>query len=508
MENLGYFLLPFTNVDMLLLTLIGVLSGIWVGAIPGLSVTMATALLISFTFSWELNNALALMCGVYVGGNFGGAITAILLNIPGAPPAIATGIDGYPIAKRGEAGKAIGLCLTLSVFAGMVGIMILAIAAPVIANFALKFAPRDFFLLAIMGLLLVGSLGNNDTIKGVIAGALGILVSMIGMDNSTGELRYTFGNVYLMGGVNFVCAMIGLFGTSEALMQFRATTSVNMKQNLTKVIPDFKMFKKYLPLSLRSSLIGVWIGALPGTGGDVAALLAYDQARRTIRNPEYPFGEGAFEGVVAPESANKGAIAGAFIPMLTLGIPGDSVTAIIIGALYIHGLKPGPMLMIETPHLFWMIVSLLTLSYFFLMILGIASIKPFTRIIETPKSIIMPIVIILSVIGTYAIQNSLADVYFMIFFGIVGYLLRLNGYPVGPIVLGIILGPLLDSNYRRAMQAADDQILRFISSLVSNPISLIIMLVIVFLIISQTKWYRKLRDKNDNASWEAPDVSA
>lgn len=507
MENLSYFLLPFTSIEMLLLTAVGVLSGIWVGAIPGLSVTMATALLISFTFSWELNNALALMCGVYVGGNFGGAITAILLNIPGAPPAIATGIDGYPIAKRGEAGKAIGLCLMLSIFAGAVGVCILGVAAPILGKFALKFAPRDFFLLAIMGLLLVGSLGGGDPVKGIIAGAIGVLISMIGMDNSTGELRYTFGNIHLMGGVNFVCAMIGLFGVSEALTQFRGSTSGGIKQNLTKIIPDFSMFKKYLPLSLRSSLIGVWIGALPGTGGDVAALLAYDQARRTTKHPEYPFGEGAFEGVVAPESANKGSIAGAFIPMLTLGIPGDSVTAIIIGALYIHGLKPGPMLMIETPHLFWMIVCLLALSYFFLMLLGILSIKPFAKIIEIPKSIIMPIVIILSVVGTYAIQNSLADIYFMIFFGVIGYLLRLSGYPVGPIVLGIILGPLLDSNYRRAMQASDNMIPKFLSSLVTNPISLVITLVIIYLVVSQTTWYQKLRGKKNDIV-EIPDVGA
>ena len=216
----------------------GVFAGIWVGAIPGLSGTMAVSLLISFTFSWELNNALALMCGVFVGAVYGGAITAILLNIPGAPAAIATGMEGYPLAQRGEAGKAIGLCTTVSLFAGMVGVAVLACAAPIIANFALKFSPRDFFLLALMGILLIGSIGGGDPIKGIMAGTIGILISMVGMDPSTGELRYTFGNLNLMAGISFVTAMIGLFGISEALTQFRGGGETPPKQNLSKIVPD------------------------------------------------------------------------------------------------------------------------------------------------------------------------------------------------------------------------------------------------------------------------------
>jgi putative tricarboxylic transport membrane protein len=472
----------------------GVLAGIWVGAIPGLSGTMAVSLLISFTFSWELNNALAVMCGVFVGAVYGGSITAILLNIPGAPAAIATGMDGYPLAQKGLAGKAIGLCTTVSFFASMVGVVVLAVAAPVIANFALKFSPRDFFLLAAMGILLIGSIGGGDPIKGIMAGTVGILISMVGMDPSTGELRYTFGSLNLMAGISFVTAMIGLFGVSEALTQFRDPGSKSPKQNLTKIVPDWATFKKYLPLALRSSAIGVFIGALPGTGGDVAALLAYDQAKRSIRNPEVPFGQGALEGIVAPETANKGAIGGAFIPMLTLGIPGDAITAIMIGALYIHGLRPGPMLMIETPHLFWMIVSMLTVSSVALFVLGLLSVRPFSKIIEIPKSVIMPVVIILSVIGTYAIQNSVVDIFYMIGFGMAGYFMRLYGYPTGPMVLGIILGPLLDANYRRAMQAAENQMLPFLSGFITSPISLFLTLSIVFMLFSQSKTYRKLRN--------------
>ena len=477
----------------MLLLWAGVGAGIWVGAIPGLSGTMAVSLLISFTFSWQVNNALALMCGVFVGAVYGGAITAILLNIPGAPAAIATGMEGYPLAQRGQAGKAIGLCTTVSLFAGMVGVAVLAVAAPIIANFALMFSPRDFFLLACMGILLIGSIGGGDPIKGVMAGTVGVLISMVGMDPSTGELRYTFNNLHLMAGISFVTAMIGLFGVSEALTQFRDAGAPSPKQDLKKVVPDFATFKKYLPLGLRSSLLGVFIGALPGTGGDVAALLAYDQAKRTTKNPSAPFGHGALEGIVAPETANKGAIGGAFIPMLTLGIPGDAITAIMIGALFIHGLKPGPMLMIETPHLFWMIVSMLFIAMVALFVLGLISVRPFSKIIEVPKSIIMPIVIILSVIGTYAIQNSVVDVFYMLGFGVLGYFMRLYGYPTGPMVLGLILGPMLDSNYRRAMQGAEDQIVPFITGFFTSPISLFLTVVIFFLLFSQSKTYKKLR---------------
>lgn len=489
------FLIPFFNPSMIVLVALGVFSGLWVGAIPGLSVTMAASLLISFTFSWQLNNALALICGVFVGGVYGGAITAILINIPGAPAAIATCFDGYPLAQKGEAGRTIGLVTTVSVFAGLLGVAVLMVAAPIVANFALQFAPRDYFLLALMGLLLIGSIGGGDPIKGVMAGAMGVLFSMVGMDPSTGEMRYTFDNVHLMAGISFVTAMIGLFGVSEVLTQLRDLSQKTAKQKLDKIIPDMKTFFKYLPLALRSGLLGVWIGALPGTGGDVAALLAYDQAKRTVKNPSAPFGQGAIEGVIAPESANKGAIGGAFIPMLTLGIPGDAVTAIIIGALFIHGLKPGPMLMVETPHLFWLIVSLLIFANIALLVIGLSSVRVFSKLVDVPKQIVLPVVIILSVVGTYAIQNSLGDIFWMIGFGVLGYFMRCYGFTTAPMVLGIILGPLLDSNYRRAMQSAGDELAPFLMDFVTNPLTLFLTLAIFYLIISQTPWYLRMRGK-------------
>ena len=472
---------------LLMLTAAGTFAGIYVGAIPGLSVTMAVSILISFTFSWDVNSALALMVGVYCGGVYGGSRTAILLNIPGAPAAIATAFDGFPLAERGEAGRAIGVSTIVSVMGGFIGIAVLALAAPKVAEFALKFAPRDYLLLAVMGLLLVGSLSGESLAKGIFAGAFGVILGLVGMDPLTATGRFTFGTVSLLGGVHFVIAMIGFFGVAEALVQLHHINTKPIKQDVTKIMPSWSVIAKYIPLSIRTSFIGVIIGALPGTGGDIAALLAYDHAKRTVKNPSRKFGEGAYEGLIAPESANNAAIGGAYIPMLTLGIPGDAVTAVFIGALFIHGLKPGPMLMIETPHLFWFTVGNLALANCFLLIFGLTGIRIFAKMVELRKGILIPAIIVLSVVGTYAIKNSLTDVYWMIGFGIFGYFLKMYGFQVGPIILGVILGPLMDESYRQSIMAARNHFPTFLLDLVSNPLSLVLTLAVIFMLINQTR---------------------
>ena len=342
MDILSNFAISWMDPWLLSLTALGTLSGIYVGAIPGLSVTMATSILISFTFKWPVNEALALIAGVFVGGVYGGSRTAILLNIPGAPSAIATALDGYPMAKRGEAGEAIGLTTVMSVIGGFIGIMALALFAPVISDFAILFQSRDYLLLGLIGVLLVGTLSGESFAKGVFSGALGVLIGMVGLDPMTAEGRFTFGSITLMGGIPYVAAMIGFFGVAEALVQLHQLDLKAVKQKIDRIVPRFRDIKKYFWLAIRTSGIGTIIGALPGTGGDIAALLAYDHAKRSTKKPEVPFGKGAKEGLVAPETANNAAVGGAFIPMLTLGIPGDAVTAVIIGALFIHGLKPGP----------------------------------------------------------------------------------------------------------------------------------------------------------------------
>jgi len=320
-----------TDPYLLFLTAAGTFAGIYIGAIPGLSVTMAVSILISFTFKWHVNEALALIAGIYLGGVYGGSRSAILLNIPGAPAAIATALDGYPLARRGEAGTAIGLTTVVSVLGGFIGIAALAVGAPVLSNLALLFAPRDYLMLAIWGLLLVGSLSGESLAKGLVAGALGVLIGMIGLDPMTAEGRFTYGIVELTGGIPYVAAMIGFFGVSEVLVQLHSLKVTPVRQDVTRIIPSWALLKKYLPLSLRSSTIGVFIGALPGAGGDIAALMAYDHAKRSTKDPSRPFGEGAYEGIVAPETANISA-GDAPLPFLA-GFFTSPVSIVLVAAL-------------------------------------------------------------------------------------------------------------------------------------------------------------------------------
>ncbi|KKM09300.1 C4-dicarboxylate ABC transporter permease [Clostridiales bacterium PH28_bin88] len=474
------------QVDLILYIAVGVFVGIYIGAIPGLSVTMAVSLLISFTYSWEILPALAVMVGIYTGGVYGGSRSAILLNIPGAPAAVATSFDGYPLARMGEAGRAMGLSTTESVIGEFLGILILALASPLVSDLAINFAPRDYFLLALMGLFLVGSLSHGSLLKALITAFLGVLIGLIGMDPETAQGRLTFGNYSLLGGISFVVVMIGLFGLSEGLYQLQQKLEP-VKQKVDKIIPDLKLVLKNLPLTLRCSAIGTIIGALPGTGGDIAALMAYDHAKRTVKKPSRPFGEGAYEGIVAPESANNAAIGGAFIPMMTLGIPGDSVTAILIGALTIHGLRPGPMLMREQPEFFWVMVGSLVISNIFLYIFGLTGIRIFSKVVEIPKAIIIPIIIVLSIVGTYSINNNVTDIYWMIGFGILGYFMKMYDYPVATMVLGVILSPIIDANFRRAVAMEHGSIWGFVISLFTHPITLVLFLFIVIMVLAQTQ---------------------
>lgn len=486
MDAISNFLITWTSIDLLALTALGTFLGIYIGAIPGLSVTMAVSILISFTFSWDVYNALALMVGVFMGGVYGGSRTAILLNIPGAPSAIATALDGFPMAQKGEAGRAIGLSTVMSVVGGFVGIIILSIAAPNISEFALTFQPRDYMMLGIMGILLVGSLSGESLTKGIFAGAFGMLIGTVGLDPLTAEERFTFGVVELWNGINPVAVMIGMFGLSEALMQLHHLDKQAIKQKLDKIIPSWGDVKKYLPLSLQTSTIGTIIGALPGTGGDIAALISYDYAKRTTKKPKVPFGQGAKEGLIAPESANNAAVGGAYIPMLTLGIPGDAVTAVFIGALFIHGLNPGPLLLIERPEMFWMTVGNLTLANIFVLIFGLTGIKIFSKIVECPKGLLIPMIFMLSIVGAYAINTSIADVWWMIGFGVLGYFMKLYRFQVGPVILGVILARLVDENWRRAIISERESLPDFFANLFASPLSVALFTIIVLAIVTQT----------------------
>lgn len=495
MENFASIFTVFVQPQLFVLVAIGTFAGIYIGAIPGLSVTMAVSILISFTFSWDVLPAISLMVGIYMGGVYGGSRTAILLNIPGAPSAIATAMDGYPMARKGEAGQAIGVTTVMSFIGGLFGILVLAIAAPFVADFALTFQPRDYMLLAVLGILLVGSLSSGSLVKGVFAGALGIGIGAVGRDPLTFTERFTFDFQIMEGGISFIAVMIGMFGVSEALMQLQNVGATAVRQKVDKILPSFGTIRKYLPLSLQTSSIGVIIGALPGTGGDIAALMAYDHAKRVTKNPEVPFGEGAMEGLVAPESANNAAVGGAFIPMMTLGIPGDAVTAIMIGALFIHGLNPGPMLMIDQPDMFWFIVGALFTANVFMLIFGLTGIRIFTKIVEMPRAIIIPLILLLSIVGAYAVNNAITDVYWMLGFGVFGYFMRHYGYPLGPVILGVILSRLLDDNWRRAIISEREDLGRFFEGIVTSPLSAVLFASVVLIFVSQTPLWTWMKNR-------------
>lgn len=486
MEALTAFLTVFAQPELLLMVAVGTLAGIYVGAIPGLSVTMAVSILISFTFSWDVYPAISLMIGIYMGGVYGGSRTAILLNIPGAPSAIATALDGYPMAQKGEAGVAIGVTTVMSFFGGLIGIAVLALAAPFVSDFALKFQPRDYMLLAVLGILLVGSLSGGSLVKGIFAGAFGIGLGAVGMDPLTFTERFTFDMPFMRSGISFIAVMIGMFGVSEALNQLHHIDTPAIKQKIGRIVPSWGTIRKHLPLSLQTSSIGVIIGALPGTGGDIAALMAYDHAKRVTKHPDVPFGEGAIEGLVAPETANNAAVGGAFIPMMTLGIPGDAVTAIMIGALFIHGLNPGPMLMIDKPDMFWFIVGALMTANFFMLIFGLTGIRVFTKIVEMPRVVLIPLILLLSIVGAFAVNNSITDVYWMLGFGVLGYFMRHYDYPLGPVILGVILSRLLDDNWRRAIISEREDLGQFLYGVVTSPLSLVLFIAVIMIFVSQT----------------------
>jgi putative tricarboxylic transport membrane protein len=471
---------------MLFLVVAGVAAGIVVGALPGLSVTMAVALLTSLTFGWDIQSALVLMISIWVGGCYGGSKSAVLLNIPGAPAAVATGFDGYPLARLGEAAFGMGVATVASCLGGLFGTGVLAVAAPAIAEIGLKFGPPEYFLLVMWGLTTVGSLSAKSLSKGLLSACLGLAVSMVGLDTMYGTGRFTFGSIELAGGIHFVPALIGVFGLSEVLLHLekRRVKTVAERIGADTFKRYLSAFAKHVPLTLRCAVIGTIIGAIPGIGGEIASLVAYDHAKRTVKRPTRQFGEGAYEGVLAPETANNAAIGGALIPLLTLGVPGDAVTAVILGVLYIHGIRPGPLVFNQDRLFFAVIVLVCALAHIVMLWLGFAGNRWLARVVTVPLPVLMPIVVLLSVVGSFAVQNRIFDVYLMVAFGLAGYLLKKADFPVGPVILGVILGPMADGELRRTLALYEGDVLR---AFVTRPISLVLAVLVGFTVLSQSE---------------------
>lgn len=486
-------ILPFfTDVRFILFCLIGAVAGLFVGAIPGLSVSMATALLVSVTYTWNTRDALATIMGVYVVGVFSGALSAILINIPGAPSSVVTTLDGYPLARGGEAYKALKYATVYSFVGSVFGLVAMGALAHPITALALKFQPIDYFLLALFGLATVGGLTAKSFSRGLVSALIGIFLALIGIDSVLGTPRLTFGIQNLKAGVAVVPALVGLFGFAEVLWVVAGGAVDGEVSGITRQTVRLKEMLKEFPRSLWYCTVGTLVGALPGAGGPVAAFLAYGEAKRIVKHPSRPFGEGAVEGIVASESANNACIGGALIPMLTLAVPGDAVTAIIMSVFYIHGLQPGPTFLKTSASSFYAILAGGLVSCVFLLLLGLLVAPRISGIINVPKKILLPVVTVLCVIGAYACNNRMFDVLMMLFFGVLGFLLRRRGFPVAPVTLGLVLGGMMDSNFRRAISLASTAE-QPMMALFGRPITIVLLVVTVVTLVSNIPSVKRAR---------------
>jgi len=444
------FLLVATWQTVLALGL-GVLIGVICGAIPGMSVTMAVALTLPFTFALEPIVGILLLLGVYKGGIFGGCIPAILIKTPGTPASSATILDGYPMVKNGHAGKALGMALYASCTADIISNLALIMFAGWLASFALEFGPPEFFTLIVFSLTIIAGIAGEKLLHGLFSAALGLLLATIGLDLVYGTDRFIMGNTDLMGGLNFIVVLIGLFAIPEIIAYARRPSDEHLKvHSLGNDSVTFSEYKRCFKTIFRGGVIGAVLGSVPGIGAAPAAFLSYSEARRTSKN-KANFGKGEIEGVAASESGNSGVCGATLIPLLALGIPGDVITAIIIGAFMIHGIQPGPLLFENHSDLIYALFMGLILSSFYLLFIGKFAIKIFKHVVDIPKSILLPSIMVLCVFGGFAVNNSLFDVMVMFILGGLGYAMLRSDLPAAPFLIAFVLGPLLEDNFRQSM---------------------------------------------------------
>lgn len=434
-------------------TIAGTVVGLFFGSIPGLTFSMALALMLPFTFGMQATPAIALLIGVYVGGMTGGSVSSILLGIPGTPSSAATVFDGYPMARNGEAGIALGAAVIASTFGGLFSLAVMMVLLEQVAAVAIKFGPAEIFALVLFGLSTICGLAERSLLRGLVAGVLGLMLMIIGLDDLDGVPRLTFGTVQLQQGVNLLVAMIGLFAVPQVISTFLDHGRVEHAQisgDVRASLPTFRQLKDRLWLMVRCAAIGTGIGAIPGTGGPIAAFLAYDHARRFSRRPA-DFGKGELSGVVAPETANNAVTGGAMIPLLSLGIPGDPATAVILGGLLVHGLQPGPMLFRTHLSAIYALYIAIVLAYVVILIVQLWGIRIFVRVLRVPPHLLAVCIIVMCVLGSYAIRNSIFDVYLMGIMGLFGYVLQRIHIPLAPVVLGLVLGETLEQQYRTSL---------------------------------------------------------
>ncbi len=460
----------------LLFCLVGVIFGTIIGVLPGLGPTAGIAVLIPITFGMNPVSAIIMLAGIYYGAMYGGTITSVLINVPGESSSVMTCIDGNQLARRGRAGAALGMAAIGSFIAGTAGVVALMFLSPILADFAVDFGPPEYFALMLMGLSTLTGLGSGSVLKALIMGILGLMLGTVGLDVMTGRPRFEFGVSDLRDGVDFIPVAIGLFGIAEVLSEVEAGLKNQqiLEVKIRNVFPTVADWVACRWAILRGTIIGFVVGVLPGAGATIASFLAYTVEKKASKHPE-TFGHGAIEGVAAPESANNAASAGAMVPLLTLGLPGSGTTAILLGALIMYGVRPGPMLFSKHPDLVWGLIASMYVGNVLLVIMNVAFIPLFANMLKVPAALLMPIIVVFSLVGSYSVNYSIFDVGQMLLFGVVGYFAKKYHYPAACLILSLVLGPMMENALRQSLIMSRGNLGIFFAS----PISAILMTVAI-----------------------------
>ena len=477
-ENLLIGLQTVCSLNGILMVLLGVLLGILIGATPGMSPSMGVALLVPFSYGMNPALAFILFVSAYQAANYGGSITAIAINAPGTPASVVTAIDGYPLTQAGKPGKALGTAVFSSAIGGLIGAFILILCAIPIAVVGLKFGPAEYFSLALFGLGTVVAFGGSNWLKALIGILFGLIVSTIGLDPFTGEPRFTFGIVELYDGISFIPAMIGLFALGEIFSQIEA--GLKKREGVEAFSGELPKKKEVWGIKntiLKSSIIGTFIGIIPGAGATISSFISYGEAKRSSKNSS-EFGKGSLEGISASEAANSSSVGGALVPLLSLGIPGSATDAVLLGALTLHGLVAGPELFTSEPQLVYGIFVSLFLANAAILCFGLLGNKAWLKVISIPRSLLFPFIIVICILGSFTIKNSLFDSSICIVFGVLGWLFKRGGIKPAPVVLGLVLGKMLEENFRRALLIGGPGIF------IEKPISAVFILLTLFSLVA------------------------
>ena len=484
------------------MAVVGILLGTIIGVLPGLGGANGVAILLPLTFTMQPTSAIILLTCIYWGALFGGAITSVLFNIPGEPWSVATTFDGYPMAKDGQSGQALTAAFTSSFVGALFSIVLITFFAPLLAEVALKFGPPEFFAIQLLTFSSFVGLGGGSALKSVAAIVIGFMLSTVGLDIVTGQLRLTYGFTDLMKGFDFIIAVIGLFGIGEILLSVEEGLrfqGAKTQMNLRVVLDTWKILPRYYRTFVRGSIIGFWMGFKPG-GATPASFMSYAFAKRFSKNPER-FGKGEIEGIVAPETAAHAAGVAAMLPMITLGIPGSPTAAVMLGGLIIWGLQPGPMLFVDNPEFVWGLIASMYTGNVIGVLIVLAFVPFFASILRIPFAILTPLIIVICAIGSYAVHNSMIDIWYMLIFGVIGYVFKKLDYPLAPLVLALVLGDMAENSLRQSLIMSQGSLAIFFS----RPIAGLITAVAIFFFIMPlwTPWWRRIRSARRNASASA-----